>query len=525
MYTSSSDSTVQVVVAGAGPTGLMLACELRLGGVDVVVVERRAAGTVGESRAPGINARSMEVFAQRGLADEFLSRGKSLPGVLFSGLPMAPQEFDPDWPSALILPQHETERILAARAAELGVRFLWSAGVADLSQDDDGVDVLVETSTGVARIRADYLVGCDGGRSTVRKICAIPFPGDEPVSWWVVGDVRLDSPPDERGVFGRNERVGSYQISRAEPGWFRLSLMHLTPPADRTAPVTLDELREVMLDGLGTDYGLREARWMSRFSDGFRQAIEYRQGRVFLAGDAAHTHSPIGGQGLNLGIQDAMNLGWKLATVLRRGAPDSLLDSYHDERHAIGGIVLRMTKAQTALIKPGPQNDALRGVIDDLLTVPEVCLRLSGVLSGLDMRYPLGDTHPLLGRRMPNLPLVTSQGATDVFSLLHQAHPVLINLGADGLVVTPAPWTDRVDYVAAQYEPGLRRDHWHVPVVGDIPSVDVVFVRPDGYVAWVNPVTEPVAHDTLTAALTRWLGAGSDNSPGHGRHRSGATVP
>jgi 2-polyprenyl-6-methoxyphenol hydroxylase-like FAD-dependent oxidoreductase len=484
---------------------------LRLGGVEVVVVERRAAGTVGESRAPGINARSLEVFRQRGLAEEFLSRGRTLPGVLFSGLPMAPHEVDPDWPAALILPQHETERILGARAAELGVRFRWSAAVTDLDQHDDGVDVLVETPTGAARIQADYLVGCDGGRSAVRKMCAIPFPGDEPVSWWVVGDVRLDSPPDERGVFGRNERIGSYQLSRAEPGWFRLSLMRATPPADRAAPVTLDELREAMLDGLGTDHGLREARWMSRFSDGFRHAAEYRKGRVFLAGDAAHTHSPVGGQGLNLGIQDALNLGWKLAAVLRGDAPDSLLDSYHDERHAIGATVLELTKAQTALIKPGRQNDALRGVINDFLTVPEICLRVSGVLSGLNLRYPLGDTHPLLGRRMPDLTLVTDQGTAEVFGLLRQARPVLINLGADGLTATPIPWAGRVDYVAARYEPGRPGGHWHVPVFGEIPAVDAVLVRPDGYVAWVNPATEPVAHDTLTAALTRWLGPGSSS--------------
>ncbi len=506
MKPNQSASTAQVVVAGAGPTGLMLACELRLGGVDVVVVERRAAGTVGESRAPGINARSVEVFRQRGLADEFLSRGKTMPGVLFSGLPMSPHTFDPGWPSALILPQHETERILATRAAELGVRFLWSTSVVDLSRDDDGVEVLVEGTTGSARIHADYLVGCDGGHSEVRKICQVPFPGDDPTSYWVVGDVQLDSPPDEDGVFGRNERVGTYQISRAEPGWFRLSLMQATPPSDRTAPVTLHELRETMLDGLGTDYGLREARWMSRFSDGFRHVADYRHGRVFLAGDAAHTHSPIGGQGLNLGIQDAVNLGWKLAAVLNGGAPDSLLDSYHHERHAIGAIVLQMAKAQTALIKPGRQNDALRAVTADLLSMREVCLRLSGILSGLGLRYPLGDTHPLLGRRMPNLALTTCHGTAEVFSLLRHARPILINLGAGELTATLMPWADRVDHVTARHEPGQPGDPWHLPVFGDIPAFDAILIRPDGYVAWINPATEPVDHDALTAALTRWLG-------------------
>ncbi|ADJ47385.1 3-(3-hydroxy-phenyl)propionate hydroxylase [Amycolatopsis mediterranei S699] len=505
MNSNSAVAEAQVVISGAGPTGLMLAAELRLGGVDVVVVERRAAGTVGESRAPGINARSMEVFTQRGLGEEFLNRGKVLPGVLFSGIPMAPHALDPGWPSALILPQHETERILAARAVELGVRFLWSTAVVDLNQDDDGVEVFVEGPSGPAGIRAGYLVGCDGGHSTVRRICEVPFPGDEPESFWVVGDVRLDSPPDGNGVFGRNERIGTYQISRAEPGWFRLSLMRTTPPADRTAPVTLDELREVMRDGLGTDYGLGEARWMSRFSDGFRQITDYRQGRVFLAGDAGHIHSPIGGQGLNLGIQDAVNLGWKLAAVLNGAAPDSLLDTYHQERHPIAATVLQLTKAQTALIKPGAQTDALRGVVADMLAVPETCLRLSGILSGLNLRYPLGDTHPLLGRRMPDLALSTGQGRTGVFGLLRQARPVLINLGADGLTGIPAPWADRVDYVEARLEP--FSSSWDLPVFGEVPACNAVFVRPDGYVAWVNPAGAPVAHDTLTTTLGRWLGA------------------
>ncbi|MET8878156.1 FAD-dependent monooxygenase [Nocardia sp. NPDC004604] len=513
MNNSVSVPTAQVAIAGAGPTGLMLACELRLRGIDVVVLERRPVGTVGESRAPGINARSMEIFTQRGLAEKFLSSGKVLPGVLFSGIPMAPHRLDPAWPSALILPQHETERILAARAAELGVRFLWSTAVVNLHQDDTGIEVFLERPQGPASIRADYLIGCDGGHSSVRKISGFPFPGDEPVAFWVVGDVYLDSPPDGNGVFGRNERIGTYQISRAESGLFRLSLMRATPPADRTAPVTLDELREVMRDGLGTDYGLRDARWMSRFSDGFRHVTHYRRGRVFLAGDAAHTHSPIGGQGLNLGIQDAVNLGWKLAAVLDGTAADALLDTYHQERHPIAATVLQLTKAQTALIKPGRQNDALREVVTDILTVPEVCLRLSGILSGLDLRYPLGDTHPLLGRRMPNLPLTTDQGSTDVFSLLHRARPVLIDLRANGSTGIPTPWTDHVDRVDARLAPTRSSSPWHLPVFGDVPAIDAALVRPDGYVAWVNPATQPIDHHTLTAALTRWVGAADSKLP------------
>lgn len=502
MNINASASKAQVVITGAGPTGLMLAAELRLGGVDVVVVERRASGTVGESRAPGINARSVEILTQRGLGAEFLRLGKVLPGVLFSGIPMAPQDLDPEWPSAMILPQHQTERILTAHAVELGARFEWSTSVVDLRQDDRGVEVTVDGPSGPGTIHADYLVGADGGHSAVRRLCEVPFPGDDPVSWWVVGDVALDFPPDGRGVFGRNERIGTYQISRAEPGWFRLSLMRATPPVDRTAPVTLDELREVMRDGLGTDYGLSGARWMSRFSDGFRQITQYRQGRVFLAGDAGHTHSPIGGQGLNLGIQDAVNLGWKLAAVVNGSAPDALLDTYHQERYPIAATVLELTKAQTALIKPGAQNDALRAVVSEMLAVPETCLHLSGILSGLDLRYPLGDVHPLLGRRMPNLTLSTDQGATEVFDLLRSARPLLINFGADGLAATPPAWADRVDYIQAE----LPASSWHLPVFGEVPACDAVFVRPDGYIAWVNPAGMSLAYDTLVAALKQWVG-------------------
>ncbi|MEV0251864.1 FAD-dependent monooxygenase [Nocardia sp. NPDC050712] len=514
MNNNPSNERAQVVIAGAGPTGLMLAAELRLGGVDVLVVERRESGTVGESRAPGINARSVEILTQRGLAPEFLSLGKVMPGVLFSGIPMAPQDLDPDWPSALILPQHQTERILTNHAVELGARFAWSTSVVDLHQDEHGVEVRVDGPSGPHTIHAEYLVGADGGHSAVRRLCDAPFPGDEPVSWWVVGDVALDSPPDGRGVFGRNEKIGTYQISRAEPGWFRLSMMRATPPVDRTAPVTLGELREVMLDGLGTDYGLSGARWMSRFSDGFRQITDYRHGRVFLAGDAGHTHSPIGGQGLNLGIQDALNLGWKLAAVLNSGAPETLLDTYHQERHPIAATVLQLTKAQTALIKPGAQNDALRAVVTDMLAVPETCLHLSGILSGLNLRYPLGGGHPLIGRRMPNLTVATDQHTTQVFDLLRPARPLLINLGSDRLTGVPAAWADRVDYLEARLDPAFTTS-WNLPVYGEIPSCDAVFVRPDGYVAWVDPTDAPCTDRSLTEALEHWLGAAANLSRQH----------
>ncbi len=459
------DESRQVVV-GAGPTGLMLACELKLMGVDVAVIERRAAGTTGESRAPGINARTMEVFAQRGLAERFRERGKALPAVLFSGIPMDPSKVDPGWPDALILPQHHTESILAERAAELGVPVLWGTHLVHFTQDDEGVDLSFEKGG----MRARYLVGCDGGHSVVRRILGVPFTGDDPVSHWIVADVQLAAPPVQ-GAFGRNERIGTYQVSRVEPEWFRVSMMRLTPPLDRGAPVTLAEVRQTMIDGLGTDFGLTSTRWMSRFGDGFRQVERYRHGRVFLAGDAAHTHSPIGGQGLNLGIQDAVNLGWKLAAACNETAPPTLLDSYHDERHPIASEVLRLAKAQTALIKPGTQIDALRSVVKEMLAEPATTKSLSGFLSGLDLRYPLGGTHPLVGRRMPNLPLESG----DVFSHMHAGTPVLFAFD-DTKLAPPA----HVTVVQTR-----MTGSWRVPVVGEVPPISAALVRPDGYVAWV----------------------------------------
>lgn len=472
MNANSSENTV--VVVGAGPTGLMLACDLKLMGVDVEVLERRAHNTTGESRAPGIMARTMELFTQRGLAARFLEKGRVMPFVVFSGMPIATGA---DWPRGLILPQHETERILADRARELGVRFRWATELVHLKQDENGVSLWVE-GAGEPRLRAAYVVGCDGGHSKVRRLVGTHFEGDDPLSHWLVADVQLDAPPPDQAPFGRNDRVGTYQISQVEPGWYRVSIMRMTPPIDRSAPVTLEELRNAMLGGISCDFGLRRARWMSRFTDGFRQATAYRHGRVLLAGDAAHTHAPIGGQGLNLGIQDAVNLGWKLAAVLQ-GASPQLLDTYHAERHAIAKEVLRLARAQTALIKPGNQIEDLRSVVGDMLEVPEVSRRLAGFLSGLDLRYSFGDDHPLLGRRMPDVDL-------------RSGRPVLLDF--TGSQELPSAFAGRIDHVCAQ------RESWNLSVVGEVPPLTAAFVRPDGYVAWVGP-----SRERLSAALARWL--------------------
>jgi 2-polyprenyl-6-methoxyphenol hydroxylase-like FAD-dependent oxidoreductase len=502
---TAPSTSAQVVIAGAGPVGLMLACELRLSGIDVLILEQRPTGTTGESRAPGINARTMELLAQRGLTGQFQQQGKPLSFIVFAGIPMDPHDQDPDWPDGWILPQHETERILSARAIELGVRIHWSAAVTAVEQDEHGVEVRVETPTGVEVVRGAYLVGCDGGRSTVRKATGIEFPGLAPETWWVVGDLDLADPPAESEPFGFNDTVGRYQLSRTEPGWFRFNMMRLTPPEDPSQPVTLDEVRATMIDGIGRDHGLRSARWMSRWSDGFRHATEYRRGRVLLAGDAAHTHTPIGGQGLNIGIQDAVNLGWKLAAVLDGRAPEDLLDTYHEERWPVAERVLTQSMGQTELVKPGRRRQAIRDLFEDLIALPETTRHLSGELSGLSLRYPLGDAHPLLGLRMPNLAITTASGETDVLTLLQDARALVITFTpARSRAVRAAlkGWADHADHVTAQYAPDKRDGLWHVPVFGDLPPFDAVLVRPDGHVAWVAPAPLPLDVDGLLAAVT-----------------------
>lgn len=499
----------EVIIVGAGPTGLMLACELKLMGASVTVIDQRPHGTSGESRAPGINARSMEIFAQRGLAGKFRATGRPMPMVLFSGMAMRPGTVDPAWPDALILPQHETERILAERAVELGVAIRWSTAFTHLAQDADGVDLIVQTAGKAALLRARYLVGCDGGSSAVRRACNISFEGEDPLSHWVVADAQLDSPPSDNAAFGRNTQVGTYQVSWIEPDWYRISLMRLGAPPDSRAAVTLEELRQVMLAGIGTDYGLRSARWMSRFTDGFRHAGQYRHGRVLLAGDAAHTHSPIGGQGLNLGIQDAVNLGWKLAAIICHGSSEALLDTYHDERYPVAQAVLEMARAQTVLIKPGHQTDALRNVVAKMLDVAEVMMEFSAALSGLGIRYPCEHgAHPLVGRRMPNMPISANDGSPDVYSLMTGGRPLWLQFGESAGSLVPEPWASRVDCVTILPPKGEATFNWDFPVIGRAPAIRNALVRPDGHVAYVTPMDAPgeTASASLIKATAHWPG-------------------
>jgi 2-polyprenyl-6-methoxyphenol hydroxylase-like FAD-dependent oxidoreductase len=476
-----------VVIAGGGPTGLMLAGELALAGVDVVIVERRASQDVDGSRAGGLHSRTIEVLDQRGIAERFLSAGQEHPAVGFGGAVLDISDFPTRHNYVLALWQSQFEPILAGWVGELGVPVLRSREVVGFTQDDAGVDVEV---SGAASLRAEYLVGCDGGRSLVRKAAGIDFAGLDPSTSWMIAEVEMDEEP-QLGV--RREGGG---IGRAgDGGRFRVVLTE--QHREHAGDPGMGELREALVAVYGTDYGLRRAGWISRFTDMSRQAVSYRRGRVLLAGDAAHVHPPQGGQGLNTGVQDAVNLGWKLAQVVNKTSPESLLDTYHAERHPVGARVLHNTMAQVALSTPDDRHQALRDTMAELLGMDEPRRHIAAMLSGLDIHYDLGEGHPLLGRRMPDLDLHTADGPTRVFALLHDARPVLLNLGEPG-GFDVSPWADRVRLVDARHD-GV----WELPVLGEVAAPPAVAIRPDGHVAWAGALTDP----ELPQALATWFGA------------------
>jgi 2-polyprenyl-6-methoxyphenol hydroxylase-like FAD-dependent oxidoreductase len=489
-----------VVIAGGGPTGLMLAGELALAGVDVAIVERRASQDLAGSRAGGLHARTLEVLDQRGIADRFLAEGQVAQVAGFAGVRLDISDFPTRHPYGLGLWQNHIERILAGWVRELAVPIRYGSEVAGFAQDDTGVDV--ELTDGRS-LRAEYLVGCDGGRSRIRKAAGIEFPGWDPTTSALIAEVELAEVPelgmrhDARGAHGFSRveyeiRDGEVVFKDAGPIRVMVTERHPVP----TGEPTLRDLSEALVAVYGTDYGVHSPTWISRFTDAARQAAAYRDRRVLLAGDAAHVHSPVGGQGLNTGVQDAVNLGWKLAQVVRRTSPDSLLDSYHAERHPVAGRVLRDTMAQTALLRPDDRIRAARDTLADLLGMDEPRRWLAARMSGLDIRYDLGEGHPLLGRRMPDLDLVAADGPLRVFTLLHDARPVLLNLGEPG-GLDIAPWADRVRSVRAGYE-----GRWELPAVGAVPAPTAVLIRPDGHVAWVGEQTQR----GLTDALTTWFG-------------------
>lgn len=465
----------------------MLAAELALARVDVAVVERRTNHELVGSRAGGLHARTIEVFDQRGVAERFLSQGQRGQVAGFSFIPLDIGDFPSRHNYGLALRQNHIERIMGEWVAELPVTFYRGLDVTGLAQDDGGVDVEVE---GGRTFRAEYLVGCDGGRSIVRKKAGIDFPGWDASTSYLIAEVEMTEEP-AWGV-RRGER-GVNAIGKLDDGK-RAGVVLVEPHVGSGDEPTLEMLREALVSVYGTDFGVRHPTWLSRFSDMARQAASYRKGRVLLAGDAAHVHAPSGGQGLNLGVQDAVNLGWKLAQVALGTSPDALLDTYHAERHPIAARVLRLTMAQTALGRGDDRTEALRDVVTDVLKMDAPRKRYAGIMSGLEIRYDLGDGHPLLGRRMPDLDVVTGDGARRTFTLLHQARPILLELGAP---LDVAGWSDRVRVIRARYD-----GTWELPVIGNVTAPSAVLIRPDGYVAWVGDGTDAGLRD----ALARWFG-------------------
>jgi len=478
-----------VVIAGGGPTGLMLAGELALAGVDVVIVERRADQDLEGSRAGGLHSRTIEVLDQRGIAERFLSEGQTHPFVGYAGTFLDISDFPTRHNYILALWQNRIEPILAGWADELGVRILYGREVLGFTQGESGVDVELDDGS----LRGEYLVGCDGGRSLIRKTAGIDFPGWDPSASYLIAQVEMNEEPE---IGMRPEGGGIGPVNREEGG-NPYGVVLLEKDIEHAGEPTLQYLREALVAAYGTDFGVHSPTWISRFTDMTRQAASYRKRRVLLAGDAAHVHGPQGGQGLNTGVQDAVNLGWKLAQVVNKISPESLLDTYHGERHPVGTRVLHNTMAQVALSRIDERSKALRDTMLELLAMDEPRKRIAAMISGLDIHYDLGEGHPLLGRRIPDLDLHTTDGPKRVFTLLHDARPVLLNLGEPG-GVDISPWANRVRLVDARHD-GV----WELPVLGEVAAPPAVLIRPDGHVAWAGDLDDP----ELPRALATWFGA------------------
>jgi 2-polyprenyl-6-methoxyphenol hydroxylase-like FAD-dependent oxidoreductase len=463
---------------------MMLAAELALAKVDVAIVERRAEPGLAASRSRGLLSRSIEVLDQRGVAERFLSAGNVIEDWGdFAGVPIGIADFPTRHNYVLGLSQNDFERILAGWLDELPVTLYRERDVTGFAQDGAGVDVEL---AGGGSLRAGYLVGCDGGRSVVRKAAGIEFPGWDASSSSLIAEVELDGEP-KLGI--QRDEKGVHAIGPAAGG--RYGVVIREEQLGQIDEPTLSDLRALLVAVRGTDYGLRGATWISRFSDAARQAASYREGRVLLAGDAAHVHSPMGGQGLGTGVQDAVNLGWKLAQVVKGTSPERLLDTYHGERHPVGARVLQLVMALNALAREDARIDALRHTVAEALSADEARKRIAGRMHGLDIHYDLGEGHPLLGRRMPDLDLVTPDGPRRVFALLHEARPVLLNLGE------PATLSGAID---AGYD-----GPWELPVIGEVSAPSAVLIRPDGYVAWVGEGSDA----GLAEARDTWFGAQS----------------
>lgn len=479
-----------VVIAGGGPTGMMLGAELALAGVDVAVVERRLNHVLAGSRAGGFHSRTIEVLDQRGIADRFLAEGQVAQALRFGTTVLDLSDFPTRHPYSLGIWQNQIERILAAWIAELPVHMYYGREVTDFAQDDAGADVGLSNGES---LRAQYLVGCDGGRSLIRKAAGIEFPGWDPTISNLIAEVELTAEPP-RGA--RHDALGVHGLQRLEDGRTVRVVVTEQQLAPSGEEPTLRDLSQALIAVYGTDFGIHHPTWISRFTDMTRQAAAYRAGRVLLAGDAAHIHYPAGGQGIGLGMQDAVNLGWKLAQVIKGISPDDLLDTYHAERHPVGARAIRHTMAQAVLQRRDERMAPLVDLVAELSVMDEPRRYLAGIISGLDIHYDLGGDHPLVGRRVPDLDLLTASGPLRLFERLHGARPLLVNLGRPG-DIDITPWADRVQLVDASYD-----GPWELPVIGAVPAPPAVLVRPDGYVAWVGGG----ADETITDALGSWFG-------------------
>ncbi|MFI9209329.1 rifampin monooxygenase [Streptomyces sp. NPDC053253] len=473
---------IDVIVVGSGPTGLMLAGELRLHGVRVLVLDKEAEPTR-QSRAQGLHVRSIEVMEQRGLLERFLSLGRQITaGGFFAGLGKAwPQDMDTAHSYVLAIPQEVTERLLTEHATEVGAEIRRGREVVGLSQDDEGVSVALADG---GELRARFVVGCDGGRSAVRKLLGVGFPGEPSRVETLLGEMELTTPQDELAavmaeVRKTQQRFGTMPLGK---GVYRVVVPAEGVAEDRTATPTLEEFRHQLRAIAGTDFGAHSPRWLSRFGDATRQAERYRVDRVFLAGDAAHIHPPTGGQGLNLGIQDAFNLGWKLAAEVNGWAPKGLLDSYHAERHPVGAAVLDNTRAQIQLMstEPGPQS--VRRLLAELMDIEEVNRYLIEKITAIGVRYDFGEGHELLGRRLRDLRLTHGR----LYERMHTGRGLLLDRTGN---LSVAGWADRVD---------------HVVDAGEELDVPAVLLRPDGHVAWVGEDQQE-----LLGCLAEWFGTAS----------------
>jgi rifampicin monooxygenase len=471
---------IDVIVAGGGPTGLMLASELRLHGVHALVLEKDLEPTK-VVRALGLHVRSIEVMDQRGLLERFLPLGTRYEvGGFFAGLgKRRPVRLDTAHAYVLGIPQTTTDRLLTEHAIELGVEIRRGCELVGLSQDDHGVTAELADGT---QLRSRYLVGCDGGRSTVRKLLGVAFPGEPSRVETLLGEVEVAVSPERLAAVVAEVRKTQLRFGAVplEDGVYRVGVPAEGVAKDRGVPPTLDELKEQLRVFAGTDFGVHSPRWLSRFGDATRLAERYRVGRVLLAGDAAHIHPPTGGQGLNLGIQDAFNLGWKLAAEANGWAPEGLLDSYHTERHPVAADVLENTRAQMELLSTEPGPRAVRRLLSELMDFEDVNRYLTEKITAIGVRYDFGEGHELLGRRLRDVGL--SRGR--LYELMHGGRGLLLDQTGR---LSVAGWADRVDHVVDE-----SREL-------DVPAV---LLRPDGHVAWVGEDQQD-----LLSQLPKWFGA------------------